>query len=68
MVSLLDVNVTLALAWTPHVHHGAARSWFEESSAGGSSATPLTELGFVWRVNSERVHGTNRCEREHEEP
>jgi len=47
VVNLLDVNVLLALAWPPHVHHAAARSWFEKASAEGWATTPLTELGFV---------------------
>jgi toxin-antitoxin system PIN domain toxin len=52
-VALLDVNVLIALAWPNHVHHGAARRWFEASSAAGWATTPVTELGFV-RVSSNK--------------
>lgn len=50
-VHLLDVNVLLALTWPTHVHHAAARSWFERRSGSGWSTCPVTELGFV-RVSS----------------
>ena len=52
-VALLDVNVLIALAWPNHVHHGAARRWFEASSPAGWATTPVTELGFV-RVSSNK--------------
>ena len=35
MVSLVDVNVLVALAWPNHVHHGATRSWFERQQLVG---------------------------------
>lgn len=44
MTYLLDVNILLALAWTPHLHHAAASRWF----AGKQFATcPITQLGFL---------------------
>ena len=46
-VSLLDVNVLLALAWPTHIHHMAAHRWFAEKSAAGWATCPLTQLGFV---------------------
>lgn len=52
-VALLDVNVLIAMAWPNHVHHGAARRWFEASSSAGWATTPVTELGFV-RVSSNK--------------
>ena len=47
MTALLDVNVLIALAWPNHVHHAAARAWFEERRGGGWATCPLTEAGFV---------------------
>ena len=47
MTVLLDVNVLIALAWPNHVHHAAARTWFEERREGGWATCPLTEAGFV---------------------
>lgn len=44
---LLDVNVLIALAWPNHVHHAAARAWFEERGEDGWATCPLTEAGFV---------------------
>lgn len=46
-VSLLDVNVLLALAWPNHQHHRAARRWFSADAAGGWATCALTSLGFV---------------------
>ena len=47
MTALLDVNVLIALAWPNHVHHAAARSWFEERRRDGWATCSLTEAGFV---------------------
>jgi hypothetical protein len=52
-VALLDVNVLIASAWPNHVHHAAARRWFDTSSSAGWATTPVTELGFV-RISSNR--------------
>jgi uncharacterized protein len=51
MVSLLDVNVLVALAWPNHVHHRAAHRWFERGSRAGWATSSIVELGFV-RVSS----------------
>ena len=47
MIALLDVNVLISLAWPNHIHHYAARAWFEERRDDGWSTCPLTEAGFV---------------------
>ena len=47
MTALLDINVLIALAWPNHVHHSAARAWFEEHRRGGWATCTLTEAGFV---------------------
>ncbi|HZU46244.1 MAG TPA: TA system VapC family ribonuclease toxin [Mycobacterium sp.] len=52
-VALLDVNVLVALTWPNHVHHQAARRWFDAHSRAGWATTPITELGFV-RVSSNK--------------
>jgi hypothetical protein len=46
-VSLLDVNVRLALAWPNHVHREAAHYAFAAIQAEGWDTCPHTELGFV---------------------
>lgn len=48
---LLDVNVLIALTWPTHVHHAAARRWFDHNSSSGWATCPITQLGFV-RVSS----------------
>lgn len=47
VTALLDVNVLIALAWPNHVHHDAARSWFDGRRKRGWATCPLTEAGFV---------------------
>ena len=47
MTALLDINVLIALAWPNHVHHAAARAWFEEHRQDGWATCTLTEAGFV---------------------
>jgi toxin-antitoxin system PIN domain toxin len=50
-VSLLDVNVLVALLWTNHEHHQAARDWYKSHQRAGWATCPLTQAGFV-RVSS----------------
>ena len=47
VTALLDVNVLIALAWPNHVHHVAARAWFDERRQEGWATSLLTEAGFV---------------------
>jgi toxin-antitoxin system PIN domain toxin len=47
MVSLLDVNFLVALAWPSHVHHQAALGWFQRHQSLGWATCPLTQSGFV---------------------
>lgn len=47
MISLLDVNVLVALAWPNHVHHSAAWDWFGDHRKQGWATCILTEAGFV---------------------
>ena len=47
VTALLDVNVLIALAWPNHVHHAAARAWFQQRRDDGWATCTLTEAGFV---------------------
>jgi uncharacterized protein len=51
VVSLLDVNLLIALAWPNHVHHRAVMRWFDRNRKSGWATSPLTQSGFV-RVSS----------------
>ncbi len=51
MISLLDINVLIALAWPNHVHHEEALRWFDRNRKSGWATCPLTQSGFV-RVSS----------------
>lgn len=55
MVSLLDINVLLAIVWPNHLHHAAARSWFLNSAASGWATCALSESGFVRLSSNPKV-------------
>jgi len=42
-----DVNVLVAIAWPPHVHHRDAIRWFDAVADSGWATSSATELGFV---------------------
>jgi toxin-antitoxin system PIN domain toxin len=46
-VSLLDVNVLVALFFPDHVHHDLAHDWFADHQHEGWATCPLTENGFI---------------------
>lgn len=46
-VSLLDVNVLVALFFPDHVHHDLAHDWFADHRHEGWATCPLTENGFI---------------------
>ncbi len=46
-VSLLDINLLLALAWPTHLHHEAAHRWFAANRRLGWATCPITQLGFL---------------------
>jgi toxin-antitoxin system PIN domain toxin len=47
VVSLLDINLLIALAWPNHVHHQTALRWFDRNRKSGWATCPLTQSGFV---------------------
>ncbi len=55
MISLLDINVLVALAWPNHVHHERAMAHFADLQAGGWATCPTTQGGFVRISSNHRV-------------
>jgi toxin-antitoxin system PIN domain toxin len=51
VVSLLDINVLVALAWPNHEHYAFATRWFQRNERKGWATCSLTQSGFV-RVSS----------------
>jgi toxin-antitoxin system PIN domain toxin len=47
VISLLDVNVLVALFDPAHSHHEPAHEWFEAHRDGGWATCPITENGLV---------------------
>lgn len=46
-VSLLDINVLVALFFADHVHHDLAHDWFADHRRQGWATCPVTENGLV---------------------
>lgn len=57
MVSLLDVNVLVALFDTTHLHHEAAHVWFAVNRQQNWATCPLTENAFVRVVSNPSYPG-----------
>jgi toxin-antitoxin system PIN domain toxin len=57
VISLLDVNVLVALFDAAHVHHETAHEWFGRTHADGWATCPLTENGFARVVSSAAYPG-----------
>jgi toxin-antitoxin system PIN domain toxin len=51
-VSLVDVNVLLALGDPGHVHHASAVDWFRAVADQGWATCPIVQNGFV-RISSQ---------------
>jgi toxin-antitoxin system PIN domain toxin len=47
MITLLDINVLIALVDSAHVHHLAAKCFFKGVRLDGWATCPLTENGFL---------------------
>ncbi|HEV2202729.1 MAG TPA: TA system VapC family ribonuclease toxin [Bryobacteraceae bacterium] len=61
---LIDVNVWVALALAGHVHHTAAREWFERPQGDRSNGARLffcrvTQKGFLRLLTNGRIMGEN---------
>ncbi|HEY0758459.1 MAG TPA: hypothetical protein VGD59_04290 [Acidisarcina sp.] len=57
MTYLPDVNVWIALASNRHVHHQAAKAWFETLADERSVFCRITELGFLRLLTNIHVMG-----------
>lgn len=46
-ISLLDVNLLLALCDPQHIHHNPAHDWFDAKGKSAWATCPITENGFI---------------------
>ena len=56
---LLDVNVWIALAFATHVHHAAAKGWFESVPSALFFFCRTTQQGFLRLATDPRVLHSN---------
>ncbi len=54
---LPDINLWLALAFESHVHHGAAKIWFEGATNAGCCFCRLTQQGFLRLATNPKAFG-----------
>lgn len=55
-VTLLDVNVLVALCDPDHVHHDLSHDWFSNEGAAGWATCPITENGFLRVLSNPTYH------------
>jgi uncharacterized protein len=55
MMFLPDVNVWLAMAFASHVHHTAAKNWFDGLSGETAFFCRMTQQGFLRLATNPRV-------------
>jgi uncharacterized protein len=55
---LPDINLWLALAFESHVHHAAAKGWFEGLASERCSFCRLTQQGFLRLATNPKAFGT----------
>ena len=56
LVTLLDVNLLVALFDPDHIHHDLAHDWFEDHHRDGWATCAVTENGFV-RILANPLYG-----------
>src|ERR1700742_4893509 len=59
MTYLPDVNVWIALASDRHVHHPAAKAWFNGIGTMEAAFCRITELGFLRLLTNRTVMGSD---------
>jgi toxin-antitoxin system PIN domain toxin len=55
VISLLDINILVALAWPNHEHHESAARWFQENEKAGWATCPVTQSGFIRVSSNQRI-------------
>ena len=56
-ISLVDLNVWLALAFDGHVHHPTALNWFKRGAANTAGFCRITQLGLLRLLTNRSVMG-----------
>jgi uncharacterized protein len=56
---LPDINVWVALASDRHVHHDAAKNWFNGIDPGEAAFCRITQMGFLRLITNRHVMGVD---------
>jgi hypothetical protein len=58
-ISLADANVWLALAVEAHIHHGAAKTWFDAQTEDSTAFCRITQLALLRHLTNARILGAD---------
>lgn len=61
-ISLADANVWLALAVESHVHHQAAKSWFDSQPTNSSAFCRITQLALLRHLTNPKILGATNVQ------
>jgi hypothetical protein len=56
-IKLADANVGLALAFSDHAHHAAARAWFEMQSDDSCAFCRVTQMALLRHLTNAKIMG-----------
>ncbi len=57
VIKLADANVWLAVAFSDHLHHALARSWFEEQAADICAFCRVTQKALLRHLTNSKIMG-----------
>ena len=56
-IKLADANVWLALAYSGHVHHASARTWFDAQANDSCAFCRITQLALLRHLTNAKIMG-----------
>lgn len=56
-IRLADANVWLAVAFSDHVHHSQAKTWFEAQSDGTCGFCRVTQMALLRHLTTTKIMG-----------
>jgi uncharacterized protein len=56
---LPDINVWIALVSDQHIHHDAAKNWFDAVATGEAMFCRITQMGFLRLITNRHVMGAD---------
>ena len=57
VIKLADANVWLAVAFSDHIHHGQAKSWFEAEDDANCAFCRVTQMALLRHLTNSKIMG-----------